>query len=81
MLKQMYYFLGDDVFSKGLKAYFEKYKWSNTKFDDFIGEMSKAAGDKLTNLSELCDNWLKKAGLNEISLDMEIDEETWRSRA
>ena len=76
MLKQMYYFLGDDVFSKGLKAYFEKYKWSNTKFDDFIGEMSKAAGDKLTNLSELCDNWLKKAGLNEISLDMEIDEET-----
>ena len=74
MLKQMYYFIGDEIFSKGLKDYFSTYKWGNTSFDDFIGKMVEASKGKLDNLRELCSNWLKKAGLNEITLDMEINE-------
>ena len=74
MVKQMYYYIGDEFFSKGLKLYFEKYKWDNTTFDDFIGKMVEVAGGKLTDLSKLCQEWFKKAGLNEISLDMETDE-------
>ena len=76
MVKQMYYFIGDEAFSKGLKSYFKKYGWSNTVFDDFINEMIAAAGDKLSNLKDLCNLWLQKAGLNEISLTMEVDPNT-----
>ena len=74
MVKQMYYYIGDEFFSKGLKLYFQKYKWDNTTFDDFIGKMVEVAGDKLSDLGKLCEEWFKKAGLNEISLDMETDE-------
>ena len=74
MLKQMYYFIGDEIFQKGLKEYFKTYKWSNTSFDDFIGKMVEAAEGKMNNLRELCNSWLKKAGLNEISLEMEVNE-------
>ena len=76
MVKQMYYYIGDEFFSKGLKLYFEKYKWDNTTFDDFIGKMVEVAGGQLSDLSNLCNDWFKKAGLNEISLDMTTDEKT-----
>ena len=76
LVKQIYYYIGDEAFNKGLKNYFKKYGWGNTVFDDFINEMIKAAGDKLNNLKEMCHLWLQKAGLNEISLNMEIDSNT-----
>ena len=76
MVKQMYYYIGDEFFSKGLKLYFEKYKWDNTTFDDFIGKMVEVAGGHLSDLGKLCNEWFKKAGLNEISLDMTTDEKT-----
>ena len=76
MVKQMYYYIGDEYFSKGLKLYFQKYKWDNTTFDDFIGKMVEVAGGQLSDLGKLCQDWFKKAGLNEISLDMEVDSTT-----
>ena len=76
IVKQMYYVIGDEAFSKGLKTYFKKYGWNNTVFDDFINEMIDAAGDKLQNLKDMCHLWLQKAGLNEISLNMEINPQT-----
>ncbi len=76
MVKQMYYYIGDEAFSKGLKNYFQKYKWGNTVFDNFIDEMINAAGDKLKDLKVLCHKWLQLAGLNEIWVDMEADENT-----
>jgi aminopeptidase N len=72
----MYYYIGDEFFSKGLKLYFQQYKWDNTTFGDFIGKMVEVAGGKLSDLGKLCEDWFKKAGLNEISLDMTIDEKT-----
>ena len=74
MVKQMYYYIGNDNFSKGLSKYFNQYHWNNTVFEDFINKMVEAAGDEFKNLKDLCHNWIQKAGLNEISLDMEIDE-------
>ena len=76
IVKQMYYVIGDEAFNKGLKSYFKKYAWNNTVFDDFINEMINAAGDKLKNLKEMCHLWLQKAGLNEVSLTMEVDPKT-----
>ena len=74
MVKQMYYYIGNDNFSKGLSKYFNEYHWNNTEFEDFINKMVEAAGEEFKNLKDLSHNWIQKAGLNEISLDMEIDE-------
>ena len=76
MVKQMYYYIGDENFSKGLSLYFNQYHWNNTVFEDFIGKMVEAAGDKFNNLNDLCFNWIQKAGLNEISLDIDYDKNT-----
>ena len=76
IVKQLYYYIGEEAFNKGLRSYFKKYGWGNTVFDDFINEMINSAGDKLNNLKDMCHLWLKKAGLNEVSLDMEIDSNT-----
>ena len=76
MVKQMYYYIGDENFSKGLKSYFNEYHWTNTEFEDFINKMVEAAGDEFKNLKDLCHSWIQKAGLNEISLDMEKDNNT-----
>ena len=73
MVKQMYYYIGDKNFSKGLSNYFNEFHWNNTEFEDFINKMVEAAGDKYNDLKELCDNWIKKAGVNEISLDVQSD--------
>jgi aminopeptidase N len=72
ILKQMYYFIGDESFSAGLKTYFQQYKWTNTVFDDFIHHMIMAIqkNNYSLDLKNLCHSWLKKAGLNEVSLEM-----------
>ena len=76
MVKQMYYYIGDKNFSKGLSNYFNEFHWNNTEFEDFINKMVESAGEKFKNLEELCHNWIQKAGLNEISLDMEVDKDS-----
>ena len=76
MVKQMYYYIGDENFSKGLSKYFNQYHWNNTEFEDFINKMVEAAGEKFKDLKDLCHNWIQKAGLNEISLEMENEENT-----
>ena len=76
MVKQMYYYIGDENFSKGLSLYFNQYHWNNTVFDDFINKMVEAAGEKFSDLKELCFNWIQKAGLNEISLEIDCDKDT-----
>ena len=74
ILKQMYYFIGDESFSKGLKSYFQKYQWGNTVFDDFIHQMIEAIGHgSKFNLKDLSHSWLKKSGLNELEVVMETD--------
>ena len=76
MVKQMYYYIGDENFSKGLSNYFNEFHWANTEFDDFINKMVEAAGDNYKDLGNLCYNWIQKAGLNEISLNIESDSST-----
>lgn len=80
-LKQMFYFIGEENFSNGLKEYFKAYKWGNTTFDDFVGKMVEQI-NKETNtynsefkfdLKSLCRKWLNEAGLNELSCEYESE--------
>jgi len=79
LLKQMFYFIGQENFSNGLKSYFKKYAWTNTKFDDFVDKMVEAlleSKQKLNfDLKTLSNKWLQKAGLNQIEVVMEEDHE------
>jgi len=80
LLKQMFYFIGEKNFSKGLNQYFTKYMWSNTVFDNFVDEMvsavksSEDTGDSLRkqfDLKNLSKKWLTESGLNQVELLME----------
>ncbi len=80
LLKQMFYFIGEKNFSKGLNNYFTKYQWSNTVFDNFVDEMvesvkkSEDTSDSLRkkfDLKSLSKKWLTESGLNQVELRME----------
>ena len=75
-LKQLFYFIGRENFSKGLKSYFKTFSWRNTIFDDFIGKMVEACGhDFKFNLVEISESWLKRAGLNQLEVKYEVNNE------
>jgi aminopeptidase N len=69
LLKQMFYFIGEQNFSNGLKEYFKIHAWGNTIFDDFVDQMVLALGDQNTfDLKNLCKHWISEAGLNQVEL-------------
>lgn len=37
MIKQLIYLIGWETFTDGLKIYFNRHAWGNTKLTDFIG--------------------------------------------
>jgi aminopeptidase N len=76
IIKQLYYYLGEENFSKGLSNYFNEYQWKNVEFEDFINKMIQVDGEKYKDLNNLCQSWIQKAGVNEISLDMTADPTT-----
>ncbi len=63
VLKQLLYFLGEDIFKKGLGIYFKKYQWKNTELKDFLDCMTEASGVDLTGWSKI---WLETTGVNSI---------------
>jgi len=83
LLKQMFYFVGEKNFSKGLNQYFTKYMWSNTVFDNFVDEMvaavksSEESSDSLRkqfDLKTLSKKWLSESGLNQVELVIQGEE-------
>jgi aminopeptidase N len=76
IIKQIFYYLGEKNFSNGLIKYFNEFKYKNVEFEDFVNKMIEASGNKLKDLRELCYNWILREGVNEISLDIEIEQKT-----
>jgi aminopeptidase N len=74
ILKQMFYFIGEENFSNGLKEYFKIYAYNNTVFDDFVDQMVIALGEKNTfDLKHLCREWIGKSGLNEVEAEWDSE--------
>ena len=72
-IKQMSYFVGEDILKLGMKEYFTKYALKNTILPDFVGCLQNAAktlGKDEVNIQEWTDSWLTKAGANEIEADV-----------
>ena len=57
-LKQLQYFVGEEVFRAGIQLYISKNKWGNTVFTDFIGAIIECyKGD--IDLNKWCSQWVQ----------------------
>ncbi|HVD22349.1 MAG TPA: aminopeptidase N, partial [Lapillicoccus sp.] len=72
ILKQLVAYVGVQPFVAGLRSYFEKYAWGNTRFAHLLAELEAASGRDLGRWSEL---WLKTAGVNTLAMEVETDPE------
>lgn len=59
LLQMLLQYLGEDDFKKGLKAYFEKHQYANTKETDLWEELSKASGK---NVEAFMTPWISQPG-------------------
>lgn len=79
-LKQANKVLGQENLKNALHIYFQKYKWTNTEFSDFIWALQKAydskndtsMGEKF-KFDEFCDQWLKSSGVNTLEPRVELN--------
>lgn len=78
-LKQANKVLGQDTMKKALHSYFQKYKWKNTEFADFIGSLQEAydakndtSMGKNFEFKAWCDQWLKNSGVNTLEPQVEF---------
>ncbi len=62
-LKQLHFFVGEEGFRDGVRAYFKKYAFQNTSRADFIDAIAKAAKK---DLSAWTKGWLQTAGPNRV---------------
>ena len=51
--------IGNDAFWKGIRAYYDIYKYKNASTQDFMLSMERASGQ---NLQSFFDQWLKRSG-------------------
>ncbi|HEU4337834.1 MAG TPA: aminopeptidase N [Nocardioides sp.] len=78
VLHQLVAYIGEDAFVEGLRDYFSRYAFSNTRLDDLMDCYSRASG---RDLSAWTKAWLDEAGTDVISLvDSELVVETTDSQ-
>lgn len=65
-LKQLAYYIGEENFKKGTRAYFKKHAGSSTQLNDFIAAMNATTEKDLVAWQKL---WLQTSGVNTISTD------------
>jgi aminopeptidase N len=61
VLKQLVAYVGRDAFVAGLRAYFRRHAWGNTRLADLLAELEAASGRDLGTWSRA---WLETAGVN-----------------
>ncbi len=71
ILKQLVAYVGRQPSLTALQAYFRKHAWGNTRFADLLAELEEASGRDLGRWAEL---WLKTAGVNTLSVEVETDD-------
>jgi aminopeptidase N len=65
VLHQLVAYIGEDAFVEGLRDYFDRFAFSNTRLDDLMDCYSRASG---RDLSAWTKAWLDEAGTDVISL-------------
>ncbi len=65
VLKQLFALVGEDACVAGLRGYFAKHAWENTRLVDLISELELASG---RDLAEWTTGWLDTAGTDRLTL-------------
>lgn len=65
VLKQLYFIIGHEKFSKSLKDYFSEFSYSNAELSDFLNKMQQNSSQGF-NMNEFNQQWIETAGLNVI---------------
>ncbi len=61
VLKQLVAYVGDEGFVNGLRTYFQRHAWGNTRLSDLLRALEEASGRDLGSWSK---SWLETAGPN-----------------
>lgn len=72
VLRQLVAYVGREQFFEGIRVYFNKYKWKNTKLSDLLYELEKTSGRDLSNWTKV---WLEESGVNLMKPIFETDAE------
>ncbi|MFN8097178.1 MAG: aminopeptidase N [Dermatophilaceae bacterium] len=71
VLKQLVAYVGRDAFVAGLRSYFRRHAWGNTRLDDLLAELEASSGRDLREWSRM---WLETAGVNTLRPVIESDD-------
>jgi aminopeptidase N len=66
VLKQLFAFVGEQACVTGLRSYFAKHAWGNTRLADLMSELELASGRDLAGWTQ---GWLDTAGTDRLSLE------------
>ena len=66
VLKQLFYLIGEDLFKKNIKSYFEEFKWKNTELRDLMRHLGN--GHSAMDLKDWNHRWIEKAGTNTVKV-------------
>ena len=72
VLKQLVAWVGLEEFMAGVRAYFGKHAWGNTRLVDLLAELEVTSGRDLTQWSR---EWLSTAGCNTLRPQFELAED------
>ncbi|MEV4557441.1 aminopeptidase N [Kitasatospora sp. NPDC049285] len=70
VLKQLVAYVGQDAFFEGVRGYFKRHAWGNTRLSDLLGALEQASGRDLKTWSKA---WLETAGINILRPALEVD--------
>ena len=71
-IRQLVAWVGEKEFLDGLRAYFDKNAYGNTRLADLLGELETSSG---RDLSSWTTEWLETSGVNLMRAEVEIDDE------
>jgi aminopeptidase N len=71
VLHQLMAYVGEDAFTRGLQDYFSRHAWGNTRLDDLISAVERAAGRDLQGWTS---DWLDRAGTDTLTITEETVE-------
>ncbi|MGW3950542.1 aminopeptidase N [Streptomyces sp. NPDC004752] len=70
VLKQLVAYVGMDEFFRGVRAYFKRHAYGNTRLSDLLGALEETSGRDLKTWSK---KWLETAGINVLRPEIETD--------
>jgi aminopeptidase N len=69
VLKQLVAYVGEEEFFSGVREYFKRHAWGNTRLTDLLGALEETSGRDLKTWSKA---WLEAAGINVLRPRVEV---------